>query len=79
MRAATSTQKKIHVEDVEWLADAGETWDAIATRLGAKPNSVRRACARAHRPDLIDRLDQRHDERGWRDLRARHLDFGEPA
>ena len=43
-----------HMEDVEWLAATGETWERAAQRLGIKPDSLDRLLRRAGRHDLID-------------------------
>ena len=50
-KAPTATA---HMEDVEWLAATGETWERAAQRLGIKPDSLDRLLRRAGRHDLID-------------------------
>lgn len=49
-------QRSVYAEDVEWLADSGETLEAIAIRLGIKVDSVERALYREGREDLVHRL-----------------------
>jgi len=47
---------RIHLEDVEFLAVHGASWDEVQTRTGACRNSIEVACARAGRPDLVARV-----------------------
>ena len=47
---------RIHLEDVEFLAVHGASWDEVQTRTGACRNSIEVACARAGRPDLVARI-----------------------
>ena len=47
---------RIYLEDVEFLATQGATWDEIETRTGACRNSIEIACARADRRDLVARI-----------------------
>lgn len=41
------------VEDVEWLAETGETWEGALRRLDIKPHAAERRLERAGRADLI--------------------------
>ncbi|MCH8613436.1 helix-turn-helix domain-containing protein [Arsenicicoccus dermatophilus] len=47
-----------HIEDVECLASSGAGREETAARLGVEWESVSRACVRAGRSDLIDRIDR---------------------
>lgn len=55
----TRRRPPIHLEDVEWMADTGETWERAAERLDVKPNTLLRYLERAHRYDLIRKLQRR--------------------
>lgn len=56
-RLRTSTPRtRIHLEDIEFLARHGATWDEIQDRTGAIRNSVEVACDRAGRKDLVARI-----------------------
>lgn len=50
---------RIHLEDVEWMADTGETWLIAVERLGVKENTLLRHLERAGRYDLIRKLQRR--------------------
>ena len=41
-----------HMDDCEFLLDAGEPLHRIATRLGTTPAAIEKAL-RTHRPDLL--------------------------
>jgi len=49
----------IHIEDVEWMAETGETWFLAAERLGVKENTLLRHLERAGRYDLVRKLQRR--------------------
>lgn len=44
------------IEDVEWLADAGETWAGVLARLDVTAVALERALYRHDRRDLVRRL-----------------------
>ena len=48
-----------HLEDVEWMAETGESFDRAAERLGVKPASLERFLQRRGRRDLIAALKRR--------------------
>ena len=50
---------RIHTEDVEWMAETGETWLIAVERLGVKENTLLRHLERAGRYDLIQKLQRR--------------------
>lgn len=50
--------RSVYAEDVEWLADSGESLEAIATRLGVRTDSVEKALHRQGRVDLLHRIVQ---------------------
>lgn len=50
-------RSSIHLEDVEFMADTGETFEGAAARLGVKPNSLIQHLARKGRRDLIRRFN----------------------
>lgn len=50
----------IHIEDVEWMAETGETWLRAIDRLGVKENTLKRHLERAGRYDLIRRMQRRN-------------------
>lgn len=52
----TARPRRVYLDDVEWLLDAGEIADSIAARLGVTRNSVYEACRRNGRHDLLTRL-----------------------
>jgi hypothetical protein len=54
-----STAIPIHLEDVEWMADTGETWLGAASRLGVHPKTLERRLHRDGRYDLVTRLRSR--------------------
>lgn len=54
----TSRGVRVHVEDIEFLARLGVTWDQVQTRTGACRNTVEAALRRGGRPDLISRITQ---------------------
>lgn len=45
-----------HLEDIEFLARHGATWEQIEDRTGAKRNSIEISCGRANRYDLVARI-----------------------
>ncbi len=47
---------RIHLEDVEFLAEHGATWEEIEARTGACRNSIEVSCGRADRRDLVARI-----------------------
>ena len=49
---------RANLEDVEFLAAAGESWEAIAKRCGVKISTVERLLERHHRPDLVERINR---------------------
>lgn len=51
----------LHLEDIEWMDETGETWAGAVTRLHAKPKTVEQFLYRAGRPDLIARLKSRQE------------------
>lgn len=53
----TGRRTSIHLEDVEFMADTGETFEGAAARLGVKPNSLEKHLARLGRRDLIHRFN----------------------
>lgn len=57
------------VEDMEWLAATGETWEGALRRLGMADGTAKRLLARFDRMDLVFRL--RRDWDGWAEARAR--------
>ena len=60
--ASTSPlRSEIHLEDIEWMAETGETWTGATTRLHAKPKTVEQFLYRSGRPDLIARLKARQE------------------
>ncbi len=48
--------RRVRDSEVEWLAEAGESLDAIAAQLGVTPASVKTALERHGRRDLRDRI-----------------------
>lgn len=54
--------KPAHIEDLEWLADAGERLTIAAQRVGLLPETVHQVCLRAGRLDLYRRLADREDD-----------------
>lgn len=52
-------RRLIHTEDVEWMAETGETWIRAVERLGVKEKTLRRHLERADRYDLIQRMQRR--------------------
>ena len=40
MSGRTLVIDTVHVDDLQWLADTGESLDRIAARVGAKPKSI---------------------------------------
>lgn len=60
VRADTERRSpRIHLEDVEWMAETGETWPIAVERLGVKENTLLRHLERANRYDLIRKLQRR--------------------
>jgi hypothetical protein len=47
------------IEDVEWMAEHGESLEGAAKRLDRKPGTLERALDRAARPDLVAQLRRR--------------------
>lgn len=48
-----------HLEDVEWMAETGESWIGALDRLGVKEDTLLRRLERADRYDLIRKLKGR--------------------
>lgn len=46
------TEPMFYVEDVEFMARHGETWDAVVARLGVKRKTIERGLYRAERYDI---------------------------
>lgn len=44
------------IEDVEWMADTGESTEDVARRRGVTANAINKRLTRAGRTDLWDRL-----------------------
>lgn len=53
---ASDSRKRVHVDDIEWLASSGATWHHLSTRLGVTNDAIEKACRRADRIDLIARI-----------------------
>lgn len=51
-----SDRGSVHLDDLEVLVESGQSWHTIATQLRVKVDSIYRACERAGRDDLLDRL-----------------------
>lgn len=51
--SAEYPNRRVHVEDVDWLVRTGAGKDEISARLGVTWESVERACYRARRGDLV--------------------------
>ena len=74
------TAIRIHIEDVEWMAETGETWTNAARRLGVQARSLERRLLREGRQDLITTMRRR--ENGYAtssSTRPTHLDQGDTA
>lgn len=56
---ATRRRQPIQLEDVEWMAETGEVWERAAQRLDVKEGTLLRYLERAHRYDLIRKLQRR--------------------
>ncbi len=51
------TEKRLHLDDLEWLLDTGTTHpDVITKRLGVGLKGIQMACYRAGRNDLARRI-----------------------
>jgi hypothetical protein len=46
----------VHLDDVEFLARHGATWEQVEARTGARRNSIEKSCGRANRHDLVARI-----------------------
>lgn len=57
--AEQGKRRQVHADDVEWLLDAGGTWESIAARLTVERKSIDKALRRQGRHDLITRLTGR--------------------
>ena len=53
--------RRYHIEDIEWMAETGESLDGAAARLGVRPASLERRLERMGRHDLVQRLRRRWD------------------
>ena len=53
--------RRYHIEDIEWMAETGESLDGAAARLGVRPASLERRLERMGRHDLAQRLRCRWD------------------
>ena len=51
-----TSHSRIYLEDLEFLASHGATWEEVTERTGTVRNSVEIACARAGRADLARRI-----------------------
>ena len=60
-RKLMGKRDRIHVEDIEFMALNGETWEGCAARLGVKKNSIDTALRRHNRGDVIARLTRNSD------------------
>ncbi len=52
----TGAGVRVYLEDVEFLAHQGATWEEIEARTGACRNSIEISCGRADRRDLVARI-----------------------
>lgn len=50
--------RRVHVDDVEFLLRSGESRDSIAARIGVDPSSLMRVLYRDGRADLVKRLSE---------------------
>ena len=57
----TTTRQPIHIEDIEWMANTGETFPGAAMRLGRTPNTLHKYLTRAGRLDLAHQLTHNHN------------------
>ena len=55
-RTDTYPNRRVYIDDVEWLMDAREHPDQIAARLGVERKSLNTALRRKGRHDLIERM-----------------------
>jgi len=53
------------VEDAEWIAKTGGTWDEACRRLNISDDGLRRALKRAQRDDIAQRFNTNRP--GWVD------------
>ena len=57
-------ETKLHVEDIEWMAETGEIPDRAAARAGySKWDTLRTALVKAGRDDLVQQLLRNHHGR----------------
>lgn len=50
------TQRSFHFEDVEFMAEHGETWDAVVARLGVKRTTIEAGLHRSGRREVLARI-----------------------
>lgn len=52
---STNTRRytSAHIEDVEWMAETGETWFGACRRLEVKPKTLEKLLLRKGRADLV--------------------------
>lgn len=56
VRSNPSAQVHIYLEDLEFLANHGASWNEVERRLGACRNSLETVCRRATRTDVLSKI-----------------------
>lgn len=63
---------KLHIEDIEWMAENGESLSGAAARLGVTVSALDRHLRRGGHTDIITTL-LRHEPRDWNHPVNRHI------